>query len=196
MAIDTLANVKTHLAVSGSGDDTLLEALRKAADAFIEIYCDRDFSGGVFTEDHAGGAAMAFLKNYPVVSVSSVNVDANRSFTPATVLDPSRYVVHADRGVIVSLDGPFLADRANANRFPKSVRVVYTTAPDAAPDAIRRAYAELIGHWYRQAKTQAAAGQQNILTAADGTSYPWQHSGGYRLPAGVKQILDVFRCPL
>jgi hypothetical protein len=76
------------------------------------------------------------------------------------------------------------------------VRVIYTTAGDAVPATLKRAYADLIGHWYRQAKTWTATQQQNVITKADTTQYPWQQSTGYKLPAGVRQILDLYRCPL
>jgi hypothetical protein len=64
---------------------------------------------------------------------------------------------------------------------------------------LKRAYAELIGHWYRQAKTFTATEQQNVLQHTVGTAvtqYPWGQSGGYRLPAGVKQVLDMYKVPL
>ncbi len=199
MPLDTLANVKLHLNITKTDDDTLPGALQTAADSFVETYCGRSFLGGDFTEDHPGGSRYAFLQNFPIEAVASVNVDANRSFTPATILDASRYVIHAERGVIEALHGPFLADRGSANSFPNAVRVSYSTPTDAVPAVLQRAYAELIGHWYRQAVTAAATEQQNVIQSTDGstiTEYPWGQSGGYRLPIGVKQILDMFRAPL
>jgi uncharacterized phiE125 gp8 family phage protein len=197
MPLDTLDNVKLHLHIDSEDDDTLLGALQTAADSFIETYCTRSFLGGDFSEDHPGGSRYLFLKNYPIDAVDEINVDANRTFTPATVLTANRYTIHADRGVIESLDGPFLGDRNN-NAFPNAVRVSYSTPTDAVPPAIQRAYAELIGHWFRQAKTQAATEQQNLIQKTDGTTvteYPWGQSGGYKLPNGVKQVLDLFRVP-
>jgi len=76
--------------------------------------------------------------------------------------------------------------------------VSYSTPTNAVPTAVKRAYAELIGHWYRQAKTYEATGQVNVIQKTDGselTEYPWGQSGGYRLPVPVKQVLDLFRVP-
>jgi uncharacterized phiE125 gp8 family phage protein len=197
MPLDTLENVKLALQVTGEDDDTLLEALQTAADSFIETYCSRSFLGGSFSEDHPGGSRYVFLKNFPLDAVASVNVDANRTFTGATVLDSTQYVIHADRGVIESLNGPFLGDR-NGNSFPAAIRVSYSTPEDTVPGALKRAYADLIGHWFRQAKTYTATEQQNLLQKTDGTEvteYPWSQSGGYRLPQSVKQVLDLYRMP-
>jgi uncharacterized phiE125 gp8 family phage protein len=199
MPIDTLANVKLNLNISRGDDDALIDALRTAADSFIETYCDRSFTGGSFSEDHPGGSKLVFLRNYPLATVASVNVDANRSFTDATLLDPSRYVVHAERGVVEALDGPFLSDRASANAFPNSVRVAYSTPADEVPAALKRAYAELVGHWYRQERTHTLTEDRNYLQKTDGTEvtqHPWQQSGGYKLPPGVKLILDLYRLPV
>ena len=75
MAIDTLANVKQALAVTGTADDALLGQLQAAADSFIETFCGRTFAGGTFTEYHPGGAKVLFLTSYPVASVTSVRVE-------------------------------------------------------------------------------------------------------------------------
>ena len=75
-------------------------------------------------------------------------------------------------------------------------RFTYSTAASAVPDAIRRAYVELIGHWFRQAKTWSITDQQNVRIKTNGTDvteYPWGQSGGYALPAGVTTLLDPFR---
>ena len=84
MPIDTLANVKQALAVSGSDDDDLIEQLQAAADSFIETFCGRAFAGGTFTEYHPGGAKVIFLDNYPVSDISEVRVDVTREFDLST----------------------------------------------------------------------------------------------------------------
>jgi uncharacterized phiE125 gp8 family phage protein len=202
MALDTLANVKVLLGVSGTGDDTLLDALRANAEGFIASHCGRDFGGGTFTEDHPGGGRVVFLKNYPVAAVTAVKVDAARGFGAETVLDPARYFVHADRGVVEALDGPFVPGRAGVrvagDGFPGAVRVEYTTATGAVPAAVLEAHAELIAHWFHQTKTHAALGQQLITSRyIDGAqlAYPWGLAAGLDVPPGVLRLLQAFRAP-
>ena len=72
------------------------------------------------------------------------------------------------------------------------------SATGAVPAAVCRAYAELIGHWYRQAKTHAALGHQDLLQQTNGstvTEYAWGLSGGFGVPKGVLQVLDLYRVP-
>ena len=181
MPIDALADVKISLAVSGTGDDALLAEIQSAADSFVETFCGRSFSGGTFIEGHPGGGHLLFLTNFPVAGVSSVKVDATRAFASDSLIPASAYVVHADRGVIELLDGTFVPTLPGWNvgprAFPGAVQVIYTTATGAVPAAIARAYAELIGHWYRQTKTHAATGQLNVGASA-GVTYPWGQSTG------------------
>ena len=199
MPIDTLANVKEAIAVSGSGDDDLLERLQASADSFVETFCGRTFAGGTFTKYHSGGAKVIFLRNYPVASVTSVKVDATREFAADTLIGTDRYVVHPDRGVLASDDGPFVPSLPGwdigPEHFPAAVQVIYTTATDDVPDAVCQAYATLIGHWYREVKTHAATGQLNVGIATDGTTYPWGQSSGFKLPPVVLELLKPFRVP-
>lgn len=202
MALDTLANVKQALAVTGTTDDALLGQLQAAADSFIETFCGRTFAGGTFIEYHPAGAKVIFLTNYPVAGITSVRVDASRGFDPSTTLPADRYVLHPARGVVASDDGPFVPSlpgwEVPADAFPNAVRVEYTTAANQVPAAVGRAYTELIGHWYRQAKTADATGQLNVLEvpgSSGPTVYPWGQSIGFKIPIGVKELLHPFRGP-
>ena len=199
MPLDTLDNVKSQLGVTTTADDTLLGQLQAAADAFIAAFCGRDFAGGAFTEDHPGGVRAVFLRNYPMAAVDAVRVDPARQFDPATTLDPTTYLVHADRGVVESLGGPFVPSRpgwpVRPFDFPGAVRVTYSTPTGQVPGAVLRAYAELVGHWYRQVKTHVSTGHLNLTFQADGTGYPWGQATGYRVPEGILQLLRPYRVP-
>lgn len=202
MALDTLTNVKQTLEITGTEDDAVLEQLQDSADAFIASYCGRDFAGGTFTEYHPGGYRFVFLKNYPVATVTSVKVDPLGDFPAESLRDPASYIVQQDRGVIINRRGLFVPSRPGflygGLDAPRSVEVVYTTATGAIPADLSRAYAELIGHWYRQGKTHAMTGQLNIRQqTSEGTvtEYPWGQSGGFRTPAAILQVLNLYRVP-
>lgn len=197
--LDTLANVKTALLVAGTTDDATLTKLLEAADAFISAHTGRAFEGGAFTETHPGGARLVFLRNYPVDVIDSVRVDANRLFATETIRAATGYVVHADRGVIESLDGPFLPPRPGRTSadWPGAVQVTYST-PTAVPAAVKEAFAQLVGHWYALAKTGEDLGHVLLteFTDTSGTkTYPWALAGGPKVPAGVLRLLAPYRAP-
>jgi hypothetical protein len=200
MPLETLETVKLSLAIADDGgtDDGLLTQLQKAADAYIEAHCRRNFRGGTFTEFHPGGRSLVFLGNWPVDEVASVRVDESGEYGDDTEMPADQYRVHAERGVIEALEWSFVPRLPGydpgPNAFPRAVRVTYTTATDAVPEPIARASVELIGHWYRQAKTYAATAQKNMIQ--DGTTiYPWGQSTGYKVPESVKAMLAPYRVP-
>jgi uncharacterized phiE125 gp8 family phage protein len=198
--IDTLANVKAALLQSDSADDTLLTRLMDGADAFIAQHTGRDFAGGTFTETHSAGRAVLFLRNFPVTSVTSVKIDPARQFGAETVRAADTYVLHADRGVIESLTGPFLPPRAGVrDDWPAAAQVVYATATSAVPAPVKEAFTQLIGHWYRQAKTFADQEYQMLIQRLDGTdgkSWSWSLTSGLKLAPGVLQLLQPYRVPV
>jgi len=206
MSLDTLANVKLRLGVTASDDDSLLAALMDSADQFVAEFCGRDFGGGSFTEYHPGDTAVAFLRNYPVQSITSVKVDPAYGFGSETVRPATAYVVHFDRGIVQSLTGPFLPLWAGLPVFnmpawmraPRVVQVVYATATGTVPADVREAYALLIGHWYRYVKTQVASGFQNIYRqTAGGTTviFARDQIAGGALPPDLSRLLGQYRVP-
>lgn len=204
MPLDTLSNVKTRLNITASADDTLLTALMDAADAWVRDHCNRDFEGGVFSEEFPGGSAFVCLRNFPVDEISAVRVDPARQFGPDTILAEDAYVVHVDRGVIQSVTGPFLPpDRSglvNAGvrawpAGPAVVRVEYSTLT-AVPENVKLAYARLVGAWYRQAKTETAAGFVNVSQQKFGESFVIYGGNGGGVPDDVIALLAPSRVPL
>lgn len=196
--IDTLANVKTALLVTGSGDDALLTRLMDGADAFVALHTGRNFDGGTFTELHPAGRTTLLLGNFPVASVTSVKVDPARQFGAATVRAADTYVLHADRGLIESLTGPFLAPRGRDD-WPAAAQVIYATATGAVPAPVKEAFNQLVGHWYRQAKTFAAQDYQMLLeriNSTDTRSWSWGLVTGLKLPPGALQLLQPYRVPV
>ncbi|HKB05719.1 MAG TPA: phage head-tail connector protein [Gemmataceae bacterium] len=207
MSLDTLANVKARLGIATSADDTLLGLLQDSADKAVENYCNRDFAGGTYTEYHPGGSEFVHLRNYPVDAVTSVKVDATRAFGAETLVSASDYVVHADRGVIQSVAGPFLPrgrdGLVNATvrawtRGPRVVQVVYSTLTGQVPADVKEAYARLVGHWYRQVKTESAASFQNVMQQKVGETFTifGGEGAGAGLPAEVAELLAPYRVPL
>jgi hypothetical protein len=205
MSLDTLANVKARLGITTSADDTLLGLLQEAADAAVANYCNRDFAGGSFTEYFPGGSEFVHLRNFPVDAVTSVKLDPAYFFGPDTVLPASGYVVHAERGVIQSVGGPFMptgraglvnADVRDWTAGPRVVQVVYSTLTGQVPGDVKEAYARLVGHGYRRVKTDLAGNFQNVAQQKYGDTFVIFNAPGVGLPADVTELLAPYRVPL
>ena len=203
--IDTQANLKTRLGVTGAADDALLTLLQDSADAVIDNYCDRAFAGGTYTEYLPGGSEFLHVRNYPVDTVTSVKVDPTRTFGPETLVAANTYVVHADRGVVQSVVGPFLPGDRNGlvnaevrlwTSGPRIVQIVYSVLTGQVPNDVKEAYARLVGHWYRKLKTETANAFVNLSEQKFGDAVA-VYSGGElgAVPADVAQLLAPYRTP-
>ena len=208
MAIDTLANVKTRLGITTSADDTLLGLLQTSAEKWIIGWCNHDISGGTFVEYHPGGSEFIHLNNFPVQSVTGVNVDPGYVFGASTILSGTSYVLHAERGVIQSLVGPLAphVDRQglvnrhvyNWTKGPRVIQVTYVVASYPVGENMYEAYAQLIGHWYRRVKTQAAAGFVNVGNQQFGelrSAYRVEQIAGLPIPPDILALLAPYRVP-
>lgn len=209
MSLDTLANVKSRLGITASTDDTLLSLLQDSADTWMLNFTGRDFAGGDFTEYFPGHTEFLQLANFPVASVTSVKVDPSETFGSDTAIASSSYALHSERGVIQSKVGPFVsddrlaglvnADTPNWTASPRAVQVIYSTATSAVPNDVKEAYAQLVGHWYRQVKTQVAASFQNIdrQTIGDVTvNYRLDQLVKMPLPPDIERLLAPYRTPI
>jgi hypothetical protein len=201
--IDTLANVKLALQVVTHTDDERLGQLATAAEAFISAYCNRSFGGGTHTEYFAGGQTTLVLAHWPVLVVTSINVDPAGLFPPATTRPTTAYTLDEPRGLIQHRDGPFIPTRpgfpVRLTDFPRTVRVIYTTHSSSVPAGLQRAYAELIGHWYRIQNTYTETNQTLKTSQTNGTTvtaYPWTLGHGSHLPRSVLELLAMYRTPL
>src|SRR5262245_54869740 len=201
MSLDTLANVKTRLGITTSADDALLNLIRDSADGYIVNYCRRDFTAGPFTEYHSGDQVALRLRNYPVISVTSVKVDRAGGFGAETLVSATSYVVVPDLGIIFSRFGPLVALAPWITipdfgaRAPYAVQVVYT-ASASIPNDLKHAYADLVGHWYRHVKTMVASEWQNVTqqTFGDATAiFSKDQINGLPVPPDVARILATYR---
>ena len=92
-----------------------------------------------------------------------------------------------------------LPDVAPWEYGPRNVEVVYTTATGSVPADVKEAYALLVGHWYRQVKTQAAANFQNLDQQKLGdvtVTYGLDQVANGPLPPDVARILAAYRTPV
>ena len=107
-ALCSLYDVKAFLNIpqSTTEKDTLLEFCVNGASGHIRRYCKHSLRRKTFTEDYDGveGQTELVLRQFPVVSVTSLYDDTDRAYTSDTLIDPEDYGINYDAGMIV-LDG-------------------------------------------------------------------------------------------
>ena len=75
-------------------EDEILRDVINEASALCESYCNRLFRAQTFTEVHNGGRTPALLTGqWPINTVTSVNIDSSRQFAAGTIVDPNTYTL-------------------------------------------------------------------------------------------------------
>ena len=171
----TLAEAMLHLRVDGADESTLIEGLVAAATAQAEAYTRRRFvtQSWRLTLDRFPASAIV-LPFPPLATVEAVRyIDADFALQ---VVDPGAYVVrpYETPGEIVPARGTTWPSAADE---PDAVQVEFTCgygAPDAVPEAIRRAVLLLVGTLYANRETVAPVAMQQIPQTAEWLLGPYR----------------------
>jgi len=141
-----LADVKTYLSQSGTGNDALLNRLITAASAFIESWLSRTIAVASYTDTFNGnGQRVLYLPNRPVQSIVSLAID---TFSIAAAPDSTSWGYSFDEERIYLRGYEFTVGVQN-------VAVEYTAglssnAPADVPADLTQACIELIALKYRR----------------------------------------------
>ena len=169
--IITTADLKEHLRVDHTDEDTLIEALRDAAIEYVESYCNIKLGDrtAVFYTD-------AF-PNYmeipvgPVKTLSSITYNTSRDTT--ATLDATYYYYELIRQPArVSFISPPSVEEYVHNGVQINLTIGYAEAD--IPKAILHAIRLMVGHWYENRR-------QVVMTKPA------------ELPMGVHGLLNPFR---
>lgn len=155
IALVSLAEAKEFLKVTGVGDDTILNHLINGVSQWVSGYLKRCLVSKAHTEYYSGDGEMEIqLRNYPIISVTSINIDALRVFDASNAVDVSANII-IKKGVgllrAFNLMYGFTAGESNI----KIVYVAgYTVATDGGstgtmPYTIRLAVKRILEKQYR-----------------------------------------------
>jgi hypothetical protein len=125
----SLAEAKEYLVLSGtSGFDSILTSLLGRTKRNIERFCNRRFLAEQYTEFYSGKGSTIdeehvkiFVKNPPIVAVTSLHDDIDRNFTSTTLIATGSFTIdgNEDIGVIELIDEVF-------EKGVKNIKVIYT----------------------------------------------------------------------
>jgi hypothetical protein len=142
------SDLKTMLAITTSGEDTMLALLKAAGEKFVKTFCGRDFiiPSTPYTEYYDGdGSNVLRLDQAPIVSVTSIHSDPARLFESASLIPASDLIGDAKSlrlGWLELLTYKFL-------KGLKSTKVVYSAGWSTIPEDLSFAVKTLICHQYK-----------------------------------------------
>jgi len=164
------SDLKDHLRVTSSDEDSLINSYRTAACQFVENYCNtRLTSQSVYFYAQAFGAIGEFQIS-PVISVSAVEYKTSKTGSYITLDSANYYVEKARIPALIkfmtapSTDGDALAP----------VRVTATCGYSTTPEPLVHAVRLLVGHYF---ENRQAAEVGNIK----------------EIPLGIKSLLNTYR---
>lgn len=195
MALDTaialisLADAKTQLEISGSGDDTILNDLINGVSSMCNTYCGRHLLQKTHTEYYNGnGFDEIILLNFPIISVTSLyNADNDRNFNSSTQVDVSANVLVKSKSGILQLwnnEGIFTKGTAN-------IKVVYSAgyALSSVPYDIQLAVRKWVAQQYK--KYQSKRYEVQSETVGENTKTYIDRE----IPLEVQSVLDHYVIP-
>jgi len=141
--IASLADVKLHLNISTTAQDSWLDKTIASMTKKIETFCNRRFKAATYTEFHDGNGKRGFIYvfNPPVGTVSVLAEDADRTFDSSTVFATSTYISYTSEGKVELLTG---ADNVSTEINPvifgkgqQNVKIVYTGGYADIPEDVQ-----------------------------------------------------------
>ena len=197
MALATLAQVKTHIGITGTTDDAKISRILAGVEHAIARECRRvvgEVNGLVeaaWTERLTAIGATILLSAYPVIGTITVKESSDYDFDAAeTLVEDTDYLVDRHSGIVTRLGCNWIADRLG-------VRVAYTGGYEAAGAN------HVSGHQAMPADLTSAAilqtvfeykraGQEGIASMAAGGGNVTMYQPEGLLP-GVRKLIAPFR---
>ena len=187
MAYASLADIKTHLGITGSGEDTFIGNLQDQIDAAIDAYCDRPdgFASATHTSYLDGGAVSTLLlRNTTITSITSVHDDLNRAFDSGSLIAADDYNFIADTGELNLITSNFNNRQGTFQNGTGNVKVIYVGGYSTIPEDIQLAAIVLISKYFN---LRRSAGISQM--SAGGLSLSFDHG----FPPEAKTLLKKYR---
>ena len=157
MALLTVGDLKTEFNKSDASHDDLLLALAESVQSLFGELTNRVIESAIFTEYHSIGSRgdKIFLKNIPVISITSIYDDPDWDYTSNDLLSSSDYTYDADSG-IVYYDGYLFVGHNN-------IKVTYVAGHtvNTLPESWKQIWIRQAMHWFNEAKNKSH-GQTSI----------------------------------
>lgn len=205
MPLTTLANVKSFLNISGTGEDARLELFRQAAEAAFLKAIDRSIELSTYVETFDGYWQDGLtLRNSPIASITSLQI---REFDGVTVTVPvtdyrvgNGSILYLVPSAINSKYVYFAGERVRTEQdlnwvrrpYRASVVATYVGGYDPVPMDIQLAIAQAVGSMRLRAPTGGevqSEGYEDYSYSLGGLS---AEAEMLRL-GGVKSVIDSYR---
>jgi hypothetical protein len=166
--------------------NSLLNNILNSVTVVAEGEMKRSLTLESVTEYYDGpGTPILILKNYPVISITSIHMDANRTFDSTTLVDGINYYSQLASGRIELLGGLVWT------RGQKNIQVIYTRGWASIPLDLKQAGLELAAIKWKE--SQAGEGRIGVLQVTTKFSDVESRTEMFVRDRIPKSILGVFQ---
>lgn len=124
------ADLKAYLKITGSGFDGILASIKASTEQWVKTYCRDPFLVAARTEYYDGnGGKVLRLRHYPITTLTSVHIDADRDFAAATLVAAANLItsdINNAQGIVELFNKDF-------SEGQKNVKVVYAAGHATIP---------------------------------------------------------------
>lgn len=179
----TLAEYKAYAGIASTNQDTQINSIIPIASQLVKTFCHRTFVDYVSeskTEVFSGGWSKLYLKEYPILSIGSVEVSSDYGNNYTELTEFTDYVLDAEDGAITCI---------NAEEFPKVVngyKVTYTAGYETLPADLKVAVLDLITYYLKNdmsVHSPKAPGTNSVQVEYITTA---------NLPAHIRRVLYMY----
>ena len=185
---------KTHEKITDNSEDEFIDQLALATTAYVENFCRRSFAKTAYTESYDGtGTDVLILRNWPVNSVTEINIDPARTFGASTIVLASTYVVSTNSGrvqLINQVDNILVT----GGLFSKGIKNVQVKYDAGYLDTASVPWDLKLGamRWASTLRTRRTAAGIRSRTIG---GYSVTYAEGDQIPKVVKDLIGHYRSP-
>ena len=184
MNLVTLAEYKAYVGITTNNQDAAIENVIPGVSALVKSICRRslvDYVDDAKVEVHSGGYGHAiFLKEYPVLAVSGVELSTDYGANYTDLIEFEDYVLDQECGTLTSL---------KPGGFPKRLngyKVTYTAGYETLPGDLKLAVMDTISYYLKNDAVSHASKGSNSGTLQV------EYITNINLPAHIMRVLNLY----
>lgn len=179
----TLAEYKAYAGITSTNSDAIINSIIPKVSQMVKTICRRTFVDYVNDnkeEVFSGGWSKLFLKEYPILSIGSVEASVDYGQTYTELVEFTDYVLDLEDGAIACI---------NTDEFPKYIngyKVTYTGGYETLPEDLKVAVLDLVTYYLKNdmsVHSPKAPGTNSVQIEYITTA---------NLPAHIRRVLYLY----
>lgn len=180
----TRAEYKAYAGITSTNQDVEIDAIIPKVSDLVKTYCRRsfiDYASSAITETFNGGTNKYYLKEYPLLSLLSLEYSSDYGQNYNGLTEFTDFVANIAEDSVDSL---------SSNGFPYAINgytVTYTAGYNTVPGDLKLAVMDLVTYYRKN-----DASVHNNRTPGGGGSVQLEYIMNTNFPAHIKRVLDLY----